>query len=549
VVQRVHEIDITELRERLNLRASTRGVREQPPLFSAVNLDPHYRPLRALLWSIALHGAICAALVFIPVIVGIVETESLADDAVVLRLEEFDVLYLPVLGNDELPAAAASTAKNETSKTATRPKEGLSYPGPQSIFSDPPNATNHTQTLLQPTLINPAILQSLTLPNIVKMSETPRPVAPVVESKFRSVESSAPVAVSSMPLARLDVPLTSALRAPVAPIVESRLKMVDSIVPVAALPIAPSRLEVALNSTIAAPAPPAPPKPAESTERKPNSNQDLLALSPTPARADQPVVIPAGEMRGRFAISPNPNLAFPGTEPGTNGDAKGNENPSSSANTPAPGAPDNASKPPATAPNSDSGTNPGRGPSAFDGITILGGINGPGSLPRTTPEPIQTSYGITILSSGGSGGGLRDYGVFGNEQVQTVYLDMRRTLNEKPISWTAEYAVGQKDVTPSNGILNISIRQEVLLPFPITKERPEWPEELARKYSGRMVIAFALITTDGKITQLRIKESPDPLLNTAVVTALEKWTFRPARRDGEVAPAKILLGIPVSRSE
>ena len=139
--------------------------------------------------------------------------------------------------------------------------------------------------------------------------------------------------------------------------------------------------------------------------------------------------------------------------------------------------------------------------------------------------------------------------MFGNEQVQTVYLDMRRTLNDKPVSWTAEYAVGQKTVTASNGILNISIRQEVLLPFPITKELPEWPEELARKYAGRMVIAFALITTDGKITQPTIKESPDPLLNPAVITALEKWTFRPARRDGEVAPAKILLGIPVSRSE
>src|SRR4030095_9939952 len=157
----------------------------------------HHGPLRGLLWSVVVHGAICAALVFVPVIVGIVEVESLADDAVVLRLEEFDVLYLPVLGNTEMQSATASAAKSETPKTAARPKEGLSYPGPQSILSDPPNATNHTQTLLQPALMNPAILQSLTLPNIVKMSEPPRPAAPLVESKFKSVESSAPLGAPS----------------------------------------------------------------------------------------------------------------------------------------------------------------------------------------------------------------------------------------------------------------------------------------------------------------------------------------------------------------
>jgi hypothetical protein len=64
-----------------------------------------------------------------------------------------------------------------------------------------------------------------------------------------------------------------------------------------------------------------------------------------------------------------------------------------------------------------------------------------------------------------------------------------------------------------------------------------------------MVIAFALIPTEGKIERPVIKESPDALLNPAVITALEKWTFRPARRDGEIASAKILIGIPVSPSE
>ena len=38
----------------------------------------------------------------------------------------------------------------------------------------------------------------------------------------------------------------------------------------------------------------------------------LVALSPTPGRRDQTVVVPAGEARGQFAISPQPNLTSRG---------------------------------------------------------------------------------------------------------------------------------------------------------------------------------------------------------------------------------------------
>ncbi len=83
------------------------------------------------------------------------------------------------------------------------------------------------------------------------------------------------------------------------------------------------------------------------------------------------------------------------------------------------------------------------------------------------------------------------------------------------------------------------------MPFPITKERPALPADLVRRYSGRTVIVYGIVTTEGKIEQLSIKDSPDPRLNELVLNALKKWTFRPARRDGEIVPAKFLLGIPL----
>jgi TonB family protein len=288
----------------------------------------------------------------------------------------------------------------------------------------------------------------------------------------------------------------------------------------------------------------------------------LLVLSPTPARRDQPAVIPPGEARGQFAISPQPNLSFPGTEPGTKagaggsttGDAASTGKPVAAlVNNPSANTTNSGVSSTSTGSNS-SGSRPGPSSDVFPGITILGGVDdsrspnsAAGNSRKGPPEPLQTSYGITILSSGGTGGGLPDFGVFGaKDQVQTVYLDMRRTILDDPISWTAEYGISQAIVTSTNERLTVVGSQaEILLPFPILKERPAIPAEVARKNPDRMVIAYAVISTDGTMEQVSIKQSPDPLLNEIVLDALRKWTFRPARRNGEVVPAKFLVGIPL----
>jgi TonB family protein len=531
VVQRFSDSDLADLRERLNLRAGAGAGRATPALFNTANLNANYRPLRGLICSVLFHAGIVGGLMILPLILGLDDEEDFRKNAVILRVDELDkVVYLPLLTSN-LEESPAPTPKEHV-KAPAKMKEGLSYPGPQPILSDPPMATNHFQTVLQPSLIHPPALQPLALPNIVRMSEPPRLAPPAIESRFKALDATTAVSDNSTrPLAPVDIPLSASVRSLAPPIVESKFKVPD-----ATTPIGPTSASIAprvdLTSTTP-PGPPMPPKPPDS-DKKPNSTQDLLSLSPTPTKPDQTVAIPAGETRGRFAISPDPNLSFPGTDPGMKGDGKNK---------------DDSSAKPSTADNASKTAAPLTGSKAFEGITILGGVDGPGELRSSRPEPLQTSYGITILASGGSGGGLKDFGVFGNEQVQTAYLDMRRSVNDRALSWTVEYAIGQKELVPINGVVNISIRQEVVLPFPINKERPDWPQEIAQKYAGRLVIAFATITTEGNLDHAVIKESPDPLLNAAVLSALQKWTFRPARRDGEVATAKMLLGIPVMPTE
>jgi hypothetical protein len=150
------------------------------------------------------------------------------------------------------------------------------------------------------------------------------------------------------------------------------------------------------------------------------------------------------------------------------------------------------------------------------------------------------------VSTEGSGGGLPFFGVFSHEQIYTVYLDMRRTETDSAPSWTLEFAVSQETAAQANAADSPGRSQQgLVLPFPAVKEQPVLPAELVRKYLGRMVIVYAIINIEGKMEQMSVKDSPDALLNEAVLSTLGKWVFRPAQLNGTPVPAKVLLGIPL----
>ena len=214
------------------------------------------------------------------------------------------------------------------------------------------------------------------------------------------------------------------------------------------------------------------------------------------------------------------------------------------------------------------GSTPGRGAgsgkNAFPGITIVGGGNGstgrgaPANPPNKNPAP-RTAYGVSIVTSGSTGGGLPSLGVFTNEQIYTAYLDMKWVSGATAPSWTFEYAVMQKpaaaagtpNTSPRNGEVKLPTekQQGLVLPFPMAKEQPVLPADIVRKYLRRLVIVYAVLNTDGKMEQMVVKQSPDAQLNEPVLTALSKWTFRPAQFNGENVSVKVLLGFPLSLSE
>ncbi len=190
------------------------------------------------------------------------------------------------------------------------------------------------------------------------------------------------------------------------------------------------------------------------------------------------------------------------------------------------------------------GSGSGTGSSPFQGIYIAGLVGnkgsaagGQGGVRHNVPPSGKTSYGMTIVSTAASGGGLRDYGIFRNEVVSTVYIEMTHSPEPAP-SWTLQYALLQKDP---------NMAPETLVgPFPIDKEKPEFPREVVARNIGRLIVVYAEINVEGKVENTRIIQSPNPLLNSPLLEALAKWAFRPAESNGQPVAVKALLGIPLS---
>src|SRR5262249_7409597 len=157
------------------------------------------------------------------------------------------------------------------------------------------------------------------------------------------------------------------------------------------------------------------------------------------------------------------------------------------------------------------------------------------STPPPAPPQLLTAYGMTVVSNAGSGGGLPDLGVFANEQVYTVYLDMKNKNGGVAPSWTLQYALVPATQNPTG----------LIPPFPMVRQMPDLPIELVRKYIRRLVVVYAIIDNQGKLQQVAVKDTPDPQFNPLVLAALAKWTFRPAEVDNRPVSVKVLLGIPL----
>ena len=296
---------VNDLRQRL-YPSGFRPVRFGPPLFSRANLEFHYWPFKGIVWSLVVHASIFTGMVSIPIVTSIDERPRL-EEAVILDADDMNVLFFPLLVAD---AGKTTDKKSENdSKVNTPPsvKEGLSYPGVRPIFSEFPKPTNHIQTVLQPTLVNPPVLQpSLAMPNLVRLAP------PAVEAKFKVPDASTPQARQpSDPLTRLDAALSQPARPLPAPAAEAKFKVPDSVNP-AARPVVP--VPVAQDVSLSGPLRPLAAPVAEPRFKQPDSaNPAARPVMPVSVAQDvslsgplRPLAAPVAEPRFKVPDSVNP---------------------------------------------------------------------------------------------------------------------------------------------------------------------------------------------------------------------------------------------------
>lgn len=249
-------------------------------------------------------------------------------------------------------------------------------------------------------------------------------------------------------------------------------------------------------------------------------SEDLVLLSVAPAKTI-PETIPAGEMRGDFSIV-GPHESSPTSDAG--GPVK-----------------DAAEQGHPVTHSADRPVDSGDAAVRIPGLTIQGGEQDSGPRPARgrseNKRAEQSSYGLTVVSSGNSGGGLEDFGVFSDEPVFTVYIDLEDSQGNALPSWILQYAsIGQASA-PEN-VLNP--------PLPAARIIPAWPSDLARRYQNQIVVVRGLIDEQGRFQALHMLQSPRPELSTVLLATLEKWRFAAASMSGRAVAVKILLGVPIA---
>jgi hypothetical protein len=554
-------------------------------------------PGRGFLYSLVLYAVIIPLLIFLPVSRAVPPYP--ADQWQVTMLPK-DTIYLPQLGGGSRGGVkAGQSAKTpETAKPSSESvasKTGISYPGEQAIVSNPPNPTNHVQTILQPALRNPPTLNRFVpLPNVVKMVElspahalpgsleVPQPVREVQQPEDRSAQATLSVQMPILPVG-----------------VQEPIEHPELTMPPQAPPAATDVPVQALLKPLVPIVPP--PKPIRAQPQvlpgaNGRDNRDLLVLSATPAPPSAATKIPQAESRGAFAITPLPPLAMSNLGPGSETakaaassvaigkhpepavrDAAGGEREAAGKATKAvpggnnsiaaskesggeggPTPAESAASAGMAAGNSagaaagsgfgmsvasGSGGGSGAGSGAFPGITIQGGEQSEGEVAGQTGGGSSSSeqlkygtYGMTIVSNGNSGGGLKDFGVFAGRQVFTVYIGMKGPPGDPVPSWTMEYAQMRGSADPP-GMLEA--------PFPSKKVSPLWPQGLPAKFHAQSIVLYAVVSREGRLLNMRIMQTPSRSLNGALLKALHGWVFLPARINGRPVAVEVLFGVPL----
>jgi TonB family protein len=89
-----------------------------------------------------------------------------------------------------------------------------------------------------------------------------------------------------------------------------------------------------------------------------------------------------------------------------------------------------------------------------------------------------------------------------------------------------------------------SAKGELFAPEATHKVDPGYPIELIRQNVQGMVTLRAVIHSDGRVSDVKVLNSPDERLDTYARAAFEQWQFRPGMKNGNAVALEAVVTIP-----
>lgn len=259
-----------------------------------------------------------------------------------------------------------------------------------------------------------------------------------------------------------------------------------------------------------------PPAPSAQNLAAKNSDRQIIALNLHPGMEVAP---PQGNRRGTFAATPQGKK-----------DATGTPDAIASAKTNSSGTHVNALPP---------GLHVGTPDNSQQQSVAGSGSQGSGAGSATNDHPLVASVNPPRVTSGhlakevpDSSASPTDRRVFGGHKFYGMAMNFAN-LNSSGGSWVFHFAE-----------LTDYAKGDLMAPEVDHEVDPAYPTELMRHNVHGTVVLYALIGSDGSVSNVKVLESVDDQLDEYAREALSKWHFKPASKNGVPVALAMVVHVP-----
>ena len=472
------------------------------------------------------------------------------------KFEKEDIIYYSP--SEYLPPLDTGRAQ------ASQPQKGEPAYAPQPIISVPPQADNHTQTIVTPP--NVKLDHDVALPNIVAWSPTPvavpmaattrtdlqvpsltqqivAPAPDLSQASQRQAPNLQPNVAAPAPELKSGTQ-RQALLAPEASVVAPAPKMdaaasrrvgdinighSDVVAPAPRLSVSEQRTAAALGRNILSgggPSVAAPPPSMQGVGSSRSGTGQVIALSVHPAPPNAAAAIPAGNRRGTFAAGPSGKLDAAGTPDIPAGKGQPSSGVSQGQGT------GNGAGNAKNANGAPSGLLVGAAPKGAATSDVAGGSDNKLTASVTPPRLASPGRNPAKVVSPDNATPL-ERKIFGDRKFYSMTLNLPN-LNSSGGSWVFRFA--EMGENKQQGELNG--------PAAIQTTDPAYPMELMRKNVQGTVILYAVIHDDGTVGEVRVLDGVNDRLDEYARAALLQWHFRPATKNGNNVTVETVVRVP-----